>query len=234
MKMKSRNVWLYLTVVFLVFLVYACIHDPFIDPAALNEGNPSTPGCTQTDEVCFESNVLPIFISSCARPGCHDAASREEGYDLSTYTSIVRKGIKPGNASESKIYQVLFKTGEDQMPPDSPLTQAQKDSIKLWIDQGARNTVNCSCYCDTAAFDYAADIEPIINNACVGCHKPGALNGNINLVGYANVKVQADYGSLVGSISHAANYVPMPPGAKLPECEIAKIQNWVMAGSPNN
>lgn len=223
-----------LVIGFLILAIDSCTHDPFIDPDSLNNGKPSIPGCTDTGEICFESNVLPIFISYCARAGCHDAVTREEGFVLDSYANIVRKGIKPGNANDSKLYEVLFESGDDRMPPDAPLTQAQKDSIKVWINQGARNTVDCACYCDETKFAFTADIEPIINNACVGCHKPGFLGGNINLVGYSNIKVQADNGNLMGVITHSSGFVPMPKGSKLPECEIKKIQSWVNGGALNN
>jgi len=209
----------------------ACTHEPVL---LAEEEKPVVPGCTTNGEVCFESNVLPIFIASCARSGCHDATTREEDLVLDTYTHIVREGIVPGDAEESKLYKVLFETGEDQMPPDAPLTQAQKDSIRLWINQGAKNTVDCACACNTSSFAYGAVIEPILANKCVGCHKPGYLGGGINLVGYSNVKVQADNGFLAGVITHAGGYLPMPQGGKLPECEIGLILQWIAAGAPNN
>lgn len=221
-------------VVILFILVDSCIHEPFIDPFALNEGQPNTPGCVSGGTVCFESSVLPIFISSCARSGCHDAKTGEEGFVLDNYANIVKKGIKPGNASESKLYKVLFASGEDQMPPDAPLSQAQKDSIAAWINQGAKNTVNCNCACEPTKFTYAAIIQPIMTNQCVGCHKPGSLGGNIDLSNHALIKAQADNGKLYGSISHAIGYVPMPQGSKLSDCQITQIKNWIDAGSPNN
>lgn len=214
-----------------ILMIDSCTHDPLFDPDSLK---PTIPGCTATGQICFESNVLPIFISSCARSGCHDAITRTEGYVLDSYANIVRKGIKPGDANESEIYKVLLESGDDQMPPDAPLTQAQKDSIKLWINQGAKNTVDCACYCDESKFAFAADIEPIIVKACVGCHKPDFLSGNINLVGYDNIKAQADNGNLIGVITHISGFIPMPPGSKLQECEIKKIQSWINAGALNN
>jgi hypothetical protein len=154
----------------IIFIIESCVHEPFINPLDLNNGEPDTPGCVTSTDVCFESSVLPIFASSCARSGCHDVTTHEEGFVLNSYTSIIRKGISPGNASGSKLYTVLFETGEDQMPPDGPLTQAQKDLIKNWINQGAKNTVDCDCNCDPTKFTYSGTIQPLLNNQCVGCH----------------------------------------------------------------
>lgn len=219
-------------VVIITIFVGSCVHEPFQDPAF--EGEPSVPGCVDDGTVCFESSVLPIFVSSCARSGCHDALSRREGYVLDSYASIVKKGISPGKATESELYKILFATGDDRMPPDAPLSQAQKDSIALWINQGARNTTNCNCFCDSAKFTYANIIQPTLSSSCVGCHKPGALGGNINLSTYAAVKIQADNGNLLGSIQHSVGYVPMPQGGKLSDCQISQIKNWIEAGAANN
>lgn len=233
--MKSKlSVGSWLLIVWMSVMLDSCVHDPFIDPTSLNGGEPSTPGCVYDGNVCFESSVLPIFMSSCARSGCHNATSREEGYVLDSYNNIVRRGISPGNASSSKLYKVLFASGEDRMPPDGSLTQAQKDSIKLWINQGAKNTTNCNCNCDDTQFTYAAIIQPIITTHCVGCHKPGSLGGSIDLSTYAKVKTQAGNGKLLGSVTHTNGYVAMPQGGKLEDCQITQIQKWIDAGALNN
>lgn len=217
-----------------MFLVSNCIHDPLVDPERPGE-NP-VPGCLTDGQICFESSVLPIFVSSCAKPGCHDAETHEEGYVLDSYSNIVRQGIKPGDANDSELYQVLFEDGEDQMPPspDAPLTQAQKDSIEAWINQGAKNTTDCNCFCDQNQFTYAAIIQPMVTRNCVGCHKPGTLNGDVDLSTYEAVKVQVDNGNFLGTISHVSGFLPMPPGGKLSDCEITQITNWINAGALNN
>ncbi len=215
-----------------ISLVVSCTHEPFL---VEDEGTvPVDPGCTTNGKVCFESNVLPIFQSSCARSGCHDATTREEDYVLDSYANIVKRGIKPGDANESKLYKVLFASGEDLMPPDGSLTKAQKDSIALWINQGALNTTDCNCYCDPEQFSYSLTIGPIMERNCVGCHQAGNLQGGVDLGSYAAVKAQALNGSLYGTVSHASGYTPMPQGRKLSDCEIAQISNWTDAGAPQN
>jgi hypothetical protein len=231
---QGRFLFFVLLIFLLSTLTNSCVHEPFLDPLSLNNGEPNISGCQTDKTICFETNVLPIFLSSCAKSGCHDAASREEGYVLDSYASIIRKGLSPGNANNSKIYKVLLETGEDLMPPGAPLTKAQKDSIAAWINQGAKNTVNCNCSCNATKFTYAAIIQPIILNNCVGCHKAGALSGNIDLSTYATVKTQASNGKLVGSITHSAGFVAMPIGAKLSDCQIGQIKNWIADGALNN
>lgn len=220
--------------------LYACVHDPFPAPVPPTEVNPGnnyggvTPNCVYQG-VCFESSVLPIFISSCAKSGCHDAATQTD-YNLSTYDNIVRRGIVPGNAGSSKIYRVLSLTGSDLMPPppNSPLTKAQKDSIAKWINQGAKNTTKCNCSCDTTQFTYAQVIAPLMTNYCVGCHSSASAGGNINLTTYAGVKATVTSNRLIGSITQITGYSPMPKGSKLSDCQIKQISKWAKAGAPNN
>ncbi len=234
LKHIGKPLFLSWLILILIILVESCLHDPFIDPSSLNNGQSSTPGCTTSGTVCFESSVLPIFLSSCARSGCHDAANHEKSYVLDNYNNIVRKGIAPGNANDSKLYKVLFESGDDRMPPDATLPQAQKDSIAAWIDQGAKNTTNCNCACDATKFTFAATIQPLINNNCVGCHKPGSLGGDIDLTSYSLIRVQVDNGKLLGSVTQAVGYSAMPKGSKLSDCQITQIKSWINTDAPNN
>ena len=187
--------------------------------------------------VCFESEILPLFQSNCAKSGCHDAATHTEGLILDSYANIIRKDIVPGKADNSKLYRVLFETGKDKMPPapNADLTAAQKALIGKWINEGAKNTVNCNNTCDSNQFKYGANISIIINSYCTGCHSGTAASGNIDLSTYNTVKIQATNGRLVGAVTHAAGYSAMPKNAsKLSDCQITQIKKWVAAGALNN
>lgn len=217
----------------LLLITGSCIHEPMPGESLIDGEDPPLE-CVPNDGVCFESSVLPIFVSECAKSGCHDAKTKEEGYVLDTYSNIIKRGISPGNASGSKLYKVLFENGEDRMPPNGSLSVAQKDSIATWINEGAKNTRNCNCYCDSTQYTYQATIKPLVDNNCVGCHKPGSLGGNIDLSTYALTKTQALNGKLVGSVSHTSGYSPMPEGGKLSDCQITQIKMWVEEGALNN
>lgn len=220
--------------------VLACVHDPFPavpPPVVVNPGNEyggTTSDCKYVG-ICFESSVLPIFQSSCARSGCHDANTQTD-YNLTTYATIIRRGIVPGNANQSKLYKVTGYSGEDLMPPppNAPLTSAQRDSIAKWINEGAKNTIKCNCSCDTTKFTYATTIQPLINSSCAGCHNPNSAGGNIILSTYSGLQTVALNNKLVGSVTHAPGYIPMPQGGKLSDCQILQIKKWVGAGAPNN
>jgi cytochrome c553 len=234
---KHNNMKKNLTVfgILLTILIWGCTHEaPVPDPGS---GLPTDPGVPNPTNICFEADVLPIFQSYCAKSGCHDAQSHKEGYTLDSYTNIMKRGVVPGSAVNSTLYKVLFASGESRMPPvgQAQLTDAQKTTIGIWINQGAKNTTNCGAPCDENAFAYNANIKPIMNTYCVGCH--GAVNPSkgIDLSTYAGTKTAALNGSLYGSVSHAQGFVAMPQGgAKLSQCQITVIQKWAAAGAPNN
>lgn len=95
---------------------------------------------TGLPEVCFERDVLPIYTNSCAISGCHDG-SGEAGNALNSYTNIVNT-IVPGDPGASSSYQAITSTwGENKMPPDQPVSIDNRTMIRVWIEQGALNTV---------------------------------------------------------------------------------------------
>ena len=42
-----------------------------------------------SNTVYFEQQILPILISNCSQPGCHNAASAQDGVVLTNYSSII-------------------------------------------------------------------------------------------------------------------------------------------------
>lgn len=230
-----------LTIIAFIAFFAACKHTPPEQTTPPTVSGPGTGGGggtgTGSTAVCFESEVLPIFQSNCAKSGCHDAASHQKDYVFDSYNNIIRKGIVFGNATNSKVYKVLFETGDDKMPPlpNADLTPAQKALIGRWINEGAVNTINCGTGCDTTQFKYGANISLIFTNNCVGCHGGSAPSANINLSNYAGVTAQVANGRLEGAITHSPGYSPMPKNAaKLSDCQITQIKKWIADGAPNN
>lgn len=236
--------------VIIAIVFYACKHSPPEQPVIPNPGGGGatggggTGGGTGSAAICFESEVLPIFQSNCAKSGCHDAASHQDGYVLNAYDSLFKKdgkvnsnNIKPGNPANSELYKVLFETGSKKMPPlpNPDLTTDQKNLIARWINEGAKNTTNCNTSCDSNQFRFAADIQPILQNHCTGCHSGSVPPNGVDLTTYTNVRPVATSALLYGVVAHLPGYDPMPKGTgKLSDCEIAQIRKWVQAGSQNN
>lgn len=116
-------------------------------------------GAADEPQVSFSKDIQPIFKASCIK--CHSLDNPRHkasaGFRLDNRAEALKGGdnahekdIVPGNAKESVLYQLLFKTvtveGEDveAMPKHKkgqqfkPLPEKQINLIKAWIDQGAK------------------------------------------------------------------------------------------------
>ena len=90
-------------------------------------------------EICFEKDILPIFLNSCAISGCHDGTG-ESDLRLTGYVPISH-AVEPGEPYASEIYKsIIATTGENVMPPGQPLSLEKRIMIRVWIEQGARLT----------------------------------------------------------------------------------------------
>jgi hypothetical protein len=66
---------------------------------------------------------------------CHGPTKAAEGYRVTDYASTLRK-VQPFNSALSELY---VEVAADRMPEDGPLSAAEKQVIKTWIDNGAPN-----------------------------------------------------------------------------------------------
>lgn len=187
---------------------------------------------TYTPNVCFQQNVLPIFISNCSMSGCHNSIDKEEDLDLTNYEGIM-KGIVPSHPLLSKIFRSI-KGKNPNMPVGGKLSDKDVSTIENWIKMGAPNTINCENSCDTSNVSYLSNIKPIINNWCLNCHNSVNTSGNYDFSVYSGVVKSIGNNRLLGSIKQLSGYSPMPSGNKLSDCDIAIVEKWVSSGYPNN
>lgn len=187
------------------------------------------------DTIYFVNEILPIFVTQCAGPGCHDAASAADGVILDNYDNIVRTGeIKAFDITEGDVYKRITSTDSDKvMPPGGKLTPEQINAIKVWINQGALNN-SCQNTCFADSFSYSKYIWPIVEGSCKSCHRQNNPKGGVSLSNYAEIKQSVDNGGFAGTIFHKSGWKPMPPGGSLDSCSQAKIEKWIAAGAPNN
>ena len=230
--MNNRNIFGF--AIALCALFFACTHEA-TSPNTVNNPPTYSAACS-ADTAYFVNEVLPIITSNCSMSGCHDAATRADGVQLTSYSTIIRY-VKAGNATGSELYKVIIDTDPgDRMPPPprSPLTAAQIAKIQKWINQGAKNN-SCASACDANVFTFSGAIKPMLDTKCVGCHSATSPGGNINLSTYAAVRTVALNGKLYGSIAHQPGFSAMPKnGTKLSDCEITQVQRWIAAGALNN
>lgn len=76
----------------------------------------------------FTTDVNPIIQASCTNAGCHNSGSNNGPGPLLTYQQIFNARISIRSAVASGF-----------MPQNSKLSDAQKNAILCWIDNGAAN-----------------------------------------------------------------------------------------------
>ena len=230
------------TAIVLLLMLPGCVHEPPVfpeDPTAGNGGGGNggvNPDPCDPDTVYFQSDILPLLVSSCAIPGCHDAITHEEGIRMYDYQHIIQE-VDPFDPGGSELVEVITDSDPDDImppPPHDPLTPQQIQNIITWIQQGAQNN-GCIGACDTTNVTYSGSIAPLFDWKCTGCHGGSNPQGNLDFTTWASVNTVATDGRLAGAIQHAAGYEAMPPsGGMLPSCEIDMIMIWIQDGAPNN
>ena len=215
-----------------VLIILSCKHELDYLEKTTNPIDTTTPPPIDT-LVCFESQILPLFVSNCAMSNCHDAITQEKNIQLTDYSNIMEE-IVPNEPSSGDVMEAIL---DGSMPPspNSDLTSSQISLIQQWISQGAQNTSNCANNCDTTAFNYAADVAPILSNFCNGCHGGSFPSGGIITSSWASLQAIVNDGRLLGSIQHDSGFSAMPKGsAMMNACNITKIRKWIQAGALNN
>ncbi len=114
-----------------------------------------------TTLVSFEGDIQPILSSLCAKVGCHGAVNPPQGLNMSDgyawynlvgdvnnpVSSVEKPGIhrvEPGDPTNSYMYMKITAASGisgSSMPPsgNTPPDATQKNTIKQWILQGAKN-----------------------------------------------------------------------------------------------
>lgn len=133
------------------------------------------------ETVDFARDIYPLLKENCFK--CHGPEKQKSKLRLDTREGLFKSDdvIVPGKAEESEIvYRVTRPPDDiDVMPPEGkgdPLTQAQTELIKTWINQGAKWSdpgIEVAAETDAAEkpeanggdtkVDFARDIQPILD-----------------------------------------------------------------------
>ena len=96
--------------------------------------------------VSFTDDVLPIFVTRCAKSGCHVGATPVVGLGLDSFAALEARNMTtnrriyvPGQAIKSLLVYRIEGTLGIRMPLDGPpfLPDEQIQLIRDWIDEGA-------------------------------------------------------------------------------------------------
>lgn len=193
----------------------------------------TTTGTTKSGTLwaCYDRDIQPILMSSCAVSGCHDATTKKDGVNLSNYQGALLR-VKSGDPLHSTIYNSIIGNTDELMPPKpySALSKAAIDTIYSWIKRGALNE-ECAAPCDTiGTIAYTSHIKSITDLYCVSCHGANSPSGGIKLVTSADVQTAAKSGKLLGAVQRKAGYSAMPPSYALSTCDVRQIALWIKQG----
>ncbi len=111
----------------------------FAAPILLFHSAPRSLASFDSGEEYFEKNVRPLLVAKCLE--CHGDEEPEAGLRLTSRESILKGGdsgpaVKLDDADKSLLSKVVRRQGPIKMPPDTPLTDAEVDTIRNWIAQG--------------------------------------------------------------------------------------------------
>lgn len=87
-------------------------------------------GCTKktatdtcTGVVSYSATIQPLFVSKCAGSGCHDG--------------LLLPSLAEYNVAHDAAKDIRNAVVRGIMPKNGSLTQAEKNAITCWIDNGA-------------------------------------------------------------------------------------------------
>lgn len=235
----------------LALCLYSCVHDPVLPENGGNSGGNGGGGSgggggiedpCDPDSVYFANDILPLLNSNCAIPGCHNAASAQDGVILDSYANVLATtDVDPSDPVDSDIYEVITDSDlDDRMPPafaGFDALEAQEIQLILdWISQGALDN-SCDQLCDSTDISFSAHIFPIFSDNCIGCHSGSTPQAGLSLSNYAEISATAlrSDDPIINSLLGNAPFSLMPFGQDpLEDCQINMIQLWINDGAPNN
>ncbi|MEO5584012.1 MAG: hypothetical protein ABIQ75_01030 [Flavobacteriales bacterium] len=238
--MGPKHIGFLLVLATFLFFSPSCKHEPLVapgDPAGTGNtggGGDDPIGNCDPNTVYFEQQILPLLISNCAVPGCHNVATNDNhDIQITSYTTLMQSGI----VQDGDLWDAITDNDPDDImprPPQAPLTPAQIALIGQWIQQGAQNN-SCVSACDTSNVTYSGTIAPMVQARCQGCHSGATPQGGLNFTSWQVLNGVAMDGRLAGAIQHQYPFASMPPsGPILPQCRIDQFLIWINAGAPQN
>ena len=208
---------IYVLVVLSILLFYGCNDETTI---------PITGVVDDTNNGFQTKAVAEIFVNNCAVSGCHVGSSPSSGLSMIRYSDLLKGSsdrsdgaipnyggdvVIPYRPQESLLYQILVKNVTPEAPHDGLIiNQDQINTIKEWIENGARDNNNNLPFRNPSYRVYVnnqnSDIISVIDgdskvvSALIDVSQPGSLPAHPHMV-----KVQDGY--LYATLIGAAKFI---------------------------
>ena len=204
-------------------------------------------------EAYFARFVQPVLESTCTH--CHNADQQKGDGRLDTLENALKGGengawLVPGKPEESKLYTSTRLPADDDMvmPPskEPALTAVQSDHLKAWITAGAKWPAGLTL-ATQPRMQFVRDIQPILEQNCVSCHRPDKLKGELDLTTLAATIKGGENGTSLVAFDPAASPLythttlkedddelmpPVKSGGPLKAEQQEKLKRWVEQGAP--
>jgi len=213
-----------------------------------------------TGKIDFAKIIAPIFEARCVK--CHGEKKQKGEYRLDKAEFVMvageseEKPIVKGKAEESYLYKlvILDEDHDDIMPPKGdPLTKAETEAIKAWINQGAEFPADLqlkevdpkATQSSGDTVDFAKQVAPIFEARCIKCHGDNKQKGEYRMDKAEFIQVAGEseekpvvpgkpaesYLVKLIKMSDEDDDVMPPKGGTLKPEEIAIIEKWIEQGA---
>lgn len=189
-------------------------------------------------DTALQQQSTSILETNCT--SCHGSVATGGLSDITNVDHLLGgKYILPGNANSSLIIQVVV---NGSMPPGKPLTNAEIDTMKSWINSFTSANPNEPPPAPPGTMPLRATFTSInanILNRCIVCHSSSGIRPQSDFNSYAAViasgKVIAGSSATSEMYTKTLNYsMPQGPYDKLSYAELAVLKTWIDSGAPND
>lgn len=173
-------------------------------------------------KVSFRGEVVPMVTAGAC--GCHNNGVGTRAVQFSHLDTIFYDAI----LSRAPLFDSWVNGGSHPGGGNVDFSHGEKDIIRRWIDEGAKDDGEGSCPA-VANPRYTTDIVPIYLTSCKG----GSCHGGLGpVLDYARLTTPTNKANLIAMMN--SNGANGHPGGKisLSNCTVKIFKDWIAQGQP--
>lgn len=169
--------------------------------------------------VSFRNDVVPIMVSGGC--GCHNNGIATRAVQFSHADTIFYDAI----LGRAGLFETWVNGGIHPGAGAIDFTSNQKDIIRTWIQQGAKDDGGgCTV---TGAITYTAKILPLYTSSCKGSTCHGGIASNLD---YSKMVAKKD---VLTAMVNSGGVTGHPgPVLSLSTCTVNLFKEWIAQGQP--